>query len=99
MDALQLQSFVMVVEMGSLSEAAKKLGVTPAAIGARVRALEDDIGVTLVKRTGRFVKPTLAGTNILERSRGVLRELRDLRTAAHSGRPSANSGLGSFPPP
>ncbi|CAJ0796731.1 LysR family transcriptional regulator [Ralstonia holmesii] len=97
MDALQLQSFVMVVEMGSLSEAAKKLGVTPAAIGARVRALEDDIGVTLVKRTGRFVKPTLAGTNILERSRGVLRELRDLRTAAHSGASIGELRLGVFP--
>lgn len=97
MDALQLQSFVMVVESGSLSEAAKKLGVTPAAIGARIRALEEEIGVTLVKRTGRFVKPTLAGTNILEHSRSVLRELRDLRTAAHSGASIGELRLGVFP--
>ncbi|MCA8009790.1 LysR family transcriptional regulator [Burkholderia cenocepacia] len=97
MDTLQLQSFVMVLETGSLSEAAKKLGVTPAAISARIKALEDEIGVALVKRTGRFVKPTLAGTNILERSRGVLRELRDLRIAAQSGGATGELRLGVFP--
>ena len=97
MDALQLQSFVMVVELGSLSEAARKQGVTPAAVGARIRALEEEVGVTLVKRTGRFVKPTLAGINILERSRGLLREMRDLRAAAGSGGSIGELRLGVFP--
>ncbi|SOY93335.1 Transcriptional regulator LysR family [Cupriavidus taiwanensis] len=97
MDALQLQSFVMVVEMGSLSEAARKLGITPAAVGARIRALEQELGVALVKRSGRFVKPTLAGINILERSRGLLREFRDLRTAANSNTPTSELRLGVFP--
>ncbi|AEI82399.1 transcriptional regulator LysR family (plasmid) [Cupriavidus necator N-1] len=97
MDTLQLQSFVMVVEMGSLSDAARKLGVTPAAVGARIKALEQELGVPLVKRTGRFVKPTLAGTNILERSRSALRDLRDLRTAANSGASTSELRLGVFP--
>ncbi|WP_322060272.1 LysR family transcriptional regulator [Paraburkholderia sp. J63] len=97
MDALQLQSFVMVLELGSLSEAGKKLGVTPAAIAARVRSLEDEVGVPLVMRSGRFVKPTQAGINILERSRRLLREIRDLRVAASNGDSVGELRLGVFP--
>jgi DNA-binding transcriptional LysR family regulator len=96
MDAQQLQSFVMVLEVGSMSDAAKKLGVTPAAIAARVRGLEDELGVPLLKRSGRFVKPTLAGVNIAERSRRLLREMRDLRVAVNNTDSFGELRLGVF---
>jgi DNA-binding transcriptional LysR family regulator len=85
MDARYLQSFVTVVEVGSLAEAARRLDLTPAAIAARVRALEEELGTTLVKRAGRSVKPTGAGVKILERARSVLRDIRDLHTIAGDG--------------
>src|SRR6218665_456875 len=81
MDTRYLQSFVAVVELGSMAEAARRLALTPAAIAARVKALEDDIGVPLVQRAGRSVRPTEAGLKMLDRARNVLRDVRDLRAA------------------
>jgi len=87
MDTQFLQSFVSVVEAGSLAEAARRLDLTPAAIAARVRALEQDLGTALVRRAGRYVKPTEAGLRMLERARLVLRDVRDLRASAGDDAP------------
>ncbi|MCC3263312.1 LysR family transcriptional regulator, partial [Paenibacillus polymyxa] len=56
MDTRYVQSFVSVIESGSLAEAARRLDLTPAAIAARVRTLEEELGTTLIKRVGRSVK-------------------------------------------
>ena len=61
MDTRYLQSFVMVVDSGSFADAARRLNLTPAAVGARVRALEETIGTALVRRAGRTVRATEAG--------------------------------------
>jgi DNA-binding transcriptional LysR family regulator len=96
MDIRYLQSFVTVVEVGSLAEAARRLDLTPAAIAARVHALEEDVGVVLIKRAGRSVKPTAAGEKILERARTVLRDIRDLRATAKDGESMGELRLGVF---
>ena len=82
------------VECGSLAEAARRLDMTPAATAARVRALEDDLGVSLVKRAGRNVKPTEAGLKVLERARTVVRDVRDLRASASGDAPLGEFRLG-----
>lgn len=96
MDIRYLQSFVTVVEVGSLAEAARRLDLTPAAIAARVHALEEELGVALIKRAGRSVKPTEAGVKILEPSRSVLRDIRDLRVVAGDGIALGELRLGVF---
>lgn len=96
MDLRYLQSFVTVVEFGSLAEAARRLDLTPAAIAARVRALEEDLGTALVKRAGRSVKPTEAGVKILDHARAVLRDIRDLRAVAADGQALGELRLGVF---
>jgi DNA-binding transcriptional LysR family regulator len=83
MDTQFLQSFVMVVESGSMAEAARRLDITPAAVAARVKSLEEAIGTALVRRAGRTVKPTEAGLRILNHSRGVLRDVRNLHALAN----------------
>ncbi len=106
MDIRYVQSFVAVVECGSLAEAARRLDLTPAAIAARVRSLEQELGVPLVKRAGRHVRPTEAGLKILERARAVMREVRDLRASASDDAPlgefrlgvSTSALTGSLPP-
>lgn len=94
MDTRYVQSFVSVVESGSLAEAARRLDLTPAAIAARVRTLEEELGATLVKRVGRSVKATEAGLKVLERARSVLREVRDLRASAGDDAPLGELRLG-----
>ncbi|TWG87206.1 DNA-binding transcriptional LysR family regulator [Cupriavidus gilardii J11] len=83
MDIRYLQSFVAVVEHGSFAEAARRLGLTPAAIAARVKALEDELDTVLVRRAGRTVLPTQAGLKILPKARAVARDVRDLRAVAN----------------
>ncbi len=94
MDTRYVQSFVSVIESGSLAEAARRLDLTPAAIAARVRSLEEELGATLIKRVGRSVKATEAGLKVLERARSVLREVRDLRASAGDDAPLGELRLG-----
>ena len=92
MDTRYLQSFVMVVDSGSFADAARRLNLTPAAVGARVRALEETIGTALVRRAGRTVRATEAGLKILNNARAVLRDVRDLKAIANDDAPLGNCG-------
>lgn len=82
MDTRFLQSFVTVVECGSMAEAARRLDLTPAAVAARIKAIEEELGIVLLSRSGRTVKATEAGLQILDQSRDVVRSITDLRAAA-----------------
>ena len=53
--------FVAVVECGSFSLAAEKLGVTKSAVSKRVTQLEDELGIRLLNRTTRKLSLTEAG--------------------------------------
>lgn len=78
METRFLETFVAVVERGSLVGAARELAVTPAAVAQRLRALESEFGVQLVMRTGRTVRPTSAGRVIFDRCHAILAALRAL---------------------
>ncbi|HMG77625.1 MAG TPA: LysR family transcriptional regulator [Xanthobacteraceae bacterium] len=97
MDSRFLESFVMVVENGSFAETARRLHLTPAAVAQRIRALETEIGARLVSRSGRSVRPTPAGTAILDRAKNFLGGVRDLKSIATSDRPSGELRLGATP--
>src|SRR4029077_3603262 len=96
MDTQFLDSFITVVDHGSMAEAARRLNLTPAAVAQRIRALEDEIGASLLVRSGRTVRPTPAGAAILGRARNFLKELRDLKSVASSDIPSGQLRLGAF---
>lgn len=96
MDIRYMQSFVAVVEGGSFAEAARRLDLTSAAVAARIKALEDELGVTLVKRSGRSVKPTASGVRILDETRAVIRSVRDLKAMAIDGEQPGEFRLGCF---
>ena len=80
MDSRYLQSFVYVVELGSIAEAARRLDLTAAAVAQRVKMLEQELGMKIVRRSGRTVSATEAGERILKRARTVLHEIRDLQS-------------------
>nr|WP_315595372.1 LysR family transcriptional regulator [uncultured Cupriavidus sp.] len=98
MDTRFLQTFVTVVDMGSIAEAARRLDLAPTTVAQQIRALETDIGAQLLTRSGRTVKPTVVGTRILERARDLLRDVRDLLSAASdTGLPAGPLRLGATP--
>ncbi len=80
METSFLQTFVLVAETGSMAEAARRQGLTPAAIAQQLRALEKELGAGLVARSGRTVTPTAAGHKLLERAGPLLREIGSLPT-------------------
>jgi DNA-binding transcriptional LysR family regulator len=61
----QLGSFVKVVETGSFSAAAERLGLTQPAVSLQIRQLEKRLGTALIERVGRRVRPTGAGLELL----------------------------------
>lgn len=82
MDTRFLNSFIAVVESGSIAGAARRLNLAPTTITQQMKALEADLGCELLMRVGRTVKPTVVGARIVEQARDVLRGVRDLRSAA-----------------
>jgi DNA-binding transcriptional LysR family regulator len=97
MDSRFLESFVIVIESGSIAEAARRLNLTAAAIAQRVHTLEREIGTRLILRSGRAVMPTQAGTAILTRAKNLLGDVRDLKAMAADDRPSGELRVGATP--
>ncbi len=84
MDTRYLQSFLAVCEHGSFADAARRLNLTPAALSARIRTLEEEIGTALIARAGRRTRPTEAGLRVLDRARDLVRQARDLQAIANN---------------
>ena len=95
MDTRSLESFVSVIDCGSIAEAARRLNLTPAGVAKRVHALEAEIGDRLVSRSGRTVRPTTVGMAVLNGARLLLRAARDLKSTAAVDRPVGELRLGA----
>jgi DNA-binding transcriptional LysR family regulator len=66
-----LRAFLETVETGSLSAAARRLGLTQPTLGRQVSALEDALGVLLFERVGRSLSLTPAGRELLDSARSM----------------------------
>lgn len=78
MDQLQaIRVFRRTVEGGSFAEAARWLGLSPAAISKNIRELEAHLGVRLLNRTTRRMSLTEAGQRYYEQITRVLDDLSD----------------------
>lgn len=74
-----LRDFIAVIETGSVRSAARKLGLTQAAVSKNLTALERSLGVPLLVRSSQGVEPTESGRVVLRRARVVESELRKLQ--------------------
>ena len=98
MDLRFLNSFVTVVESGSVADAARRLGLAPTTVAQQMRALEADLGARLLSRAGRTVTPTVVGARIVDRARELLRGESDLRSvASDTDLPAGPLKLGATP--
>ncbi len=77
-----MKAFVRVVDTGSLSEAARQLGLSKSAVGKQVGALESLVGRPLLHRSTRAVRPSQEGEALLERCRRLVQEVEALGSGA-----------------
>jgi DNA-binding transcriptional LysR family regulator len=77
----ELQVFVAVVEAGSFTAAADRLDVAKSAVSRRVSALEERLGVQLLRRTTRRLSLTETGQSFYEHSARILADLDEAEAA------------------
>jgi molybdate transport repressor ModE-like protein len=70
-----MRVFVKIAEAGSLSAAARQLGLSLNAVSRQLIALEETLGTTLVERTTRHLSLTEAGRLYQERAKEILEEV------------------------
>jgi len=78
-DLVDLRLFLSVVEAGRITSGASQAGMSLASASARVRGMEDIIGLPLLERGARGVVPTPAGDALAHHARIVLRQIEQLR--------------------
>jgi LysR family transcriptional regulator, nitrogen assimilation regulatory protein len=75
MDTHRLRYFLRIAEEGSISRAARVLAIAQPALSRQVRLLEEDLGVTLFRRTSRGVELTDEGEQLRATTSAPLRQL------------------------
>ena len=80
METSYLENFLLVVETGSMAEAARRLNLTAAAVAQQIRILEREFNTPLLARAGRTVLPTPAGHRLTQSAPMLLRELANAHT-------------------
>ncbi|MFD8221892.1 LysR family transcriptional regulator [Streptomyces sp. NPDC059697] len=92
MDVKQLKALVTVAEVGSVTRAAELLHLVQPAVTRQIRTLEEELGVALFERTHQSMRPTEAGTLMVERARRALNELERARAEIQPA-PGAVTGI------
>src|SRR5450830_640313 len=85
-----IECFVASAEAGSFSAAARRLGLTSAAVGKNVARLESNLGVRLFQRSTRSLRLTEAGERFLQEVSGGLSSIQSAvaNLASAGGQPA-----------
>lgn len=80
-------AFVATAEAGSISAAARRLGLAKSVVSERLAELERGLGMRLIQRTTRKLSLTENGRTLLPRAQRILREMEEASAelAARSG--------------
>lgn len=98
MDLLDhLATFVRIADAGSISQAGRDLGLSVAMTSRRLKALEADVGVELVRRSTRHLSLTEAGIELLGRARTLLNSADEARQSLRRGNGVAGTVVMSLP--
>ncbi|WP_455375310.1 LysR family transcriptional regulator [Kaarinaea lacus] len=77
----ELQTFIHVVDTGSISRAAERMTVAKSAVSRRISDLEHRLGVQLFRRTTRQLNLTDSGRSFYERATQILSDLEEAELA------------------
>ena len=92
-DRLQLmQTFIRIVEAGSLSAAARQLGTTQPTVSRRLQALEQQFGQPLIQRSTHALRLTEIGERALERAKALAADWEDFEHSLRA-EPARPEGL------
>lgn len=83
LDPKSLRLFVAVVEEGTISAAAEREHIAAAAISRRLSELEQQLKTTLLHRSNKGIRPTLAGITLLSMSHHLLHQLDEVMLQMH----------------
>jgi len=97
MELRQLRYFVHVVELGSMGQAAQRLGVVTSALSQQISRLESELSTRLLQRTSSGVVPTDAGLAFWRQAQLALRHADDAARAARTARLSGHVSVGMAP--
>ena len=100
-DLERLRLFVQVAELGSLTKAAVARDSTQSLISRQIAALERECGGRLFERTGRGVKLSPFGSDILPRVVRLLADADQLASdmRSNAGPPTGRVSIRIGPPP
>lgn len=79
-----IEVFARVVETGSITAAAERLKTAKSSVSEAVRTLEDRLGVRLLDRSTRRIRPTEAGLAFYARCRSLLQDAEAARIEAQA---------------
>src|SRR5580658_8095401 len=82
----QLRYYVKIVEAGSFSRAAALIHVAQPALSLQISELEDYLGVSLLQRSVRGVRPTVAGELFYREATAVLKHLEQIPGVVRSSK-------------
>lgn len=93
-DRLELmQTFIRIVEAGSLSAAAAQMGTTQPTVSRRLKALELSLGLRLLQRSTHSMTLTVDGERLLEMARELVAGWEALQSALTEGRDKTRGKL------
>jgi DNA-binding transcriptional LysR family regulator len=89
-----MKLFRLVVQTGSLTAAGRQLGLSPAAMSGRLKAMEDMYGLPLLKRSTRSLTPTEEGQYFYEKALVILEEVDSLDNTIKTGQTDLSGTIG-----
>ena len=92
MNSRQLYYFTVIVETGSFTAAAKKLGLSQPPLSKQIMVLEEELGVRLLTRGSRKTELTEAGAYLYSRAKDIL-SLMDSAAGELANFPSSVKGV------
>jgi DNA-binding transcriptional LysR family regulator len=89
MELRQLHSLCLIVQHGSLKEAAKRCFLTPSAVSLQIKALEQELGLKIFELKGRKLTPTPQGEIFYYEAKKILESV-------HGATERAKNPIGDF---